>query len=720
MAEYKAFADGFTAGFVPAAKRRAARISVSSEAVEERVNNYYEAKKEAEELDKDLDFIIDEMGLDIDGSHAVKREIYPRLQAYKDSPNRVKLIMDELKEEGYKGQMLVGLETTSVEEQTNQALPVDTKTKVKEAKPETNVSTDMLGLDSEKVVKVSPQKSMLDRFVSHFNVDGRVAEDVLNRTRTKFGDELVLDYLAKADTDKDPMDFAPEFELVDPDTGLPIAGDLPAGVSIQTVFQTEFGKGFTPKSLSKLTVPEMYSLVKSWEESSDPEAKAKATAMQDRITDAIKKQAVVERRTSLDPKVLSNAAELDFLITENVYKSDNTPNILKGESRQQWEERKNKVLNRVSDDPFWGTLTSIDSMADIPPAKQKFDQLLAEGLIDQAKHDDGLKRLSELEVAFQAVKDAEKDSETASSGYCIGVDSGKVYGQCKVTASGLATFGNKPLNPVMIGDEQKPEEIAVIPQEEIKTYRSFVKDNDNNLSGKALGFSATTGYFQQMDALLSDEDTGQLILRRGGVIDIFNDYKETLRAYLKLSKGKNITYEGFIEYAKENVQAIEGKDFPTKLGEISVKKAKFETLKIQAAYALAQALGQEGKGLSDTDLELQLMAIGEDSPTAAAARARLRTVMKNLHQRTENERIAYVQKFEQMAFSDVLTKRIAATNPNYVVDRLGPASTMDVPNPVRDYFNRAMAQENTNRNVAPLDNSTLDPALGDFSRPYLK
>ena len=386
MAEYKAFADSLITQFDRAQKRKAARISVSSEAVEERVNNYYEAKKEAEELDNDLDFIIDEMGLDIDGSHAVKREIYPRLQAYKDSPNRVKMIMDELKEEGYKGQELVGLETTSVEEQTNQALPVNTKAKVKEAKPEPNVSTDMLGIDSKKVVEVSPQKSMLDRFVSHFNVDGRVAEDVLNRTRTKFGDELVLDYLAKADTERDPMDFAPEFELVDPTTGLPIAGDLPAGVSIQTVFQTDFGKGFTSESLSKLTVPEMYSLVKSWEESSDPEAKEKAAAMQNRITDAIKNEVVVERRTSLDPKVLSNAAELEFLKTENVYKSDNTPNILEGESRQQWEERKNKVLNRVSDDPFFGTLTSINSMADIPPAKQKFDQLLAEGLIDQAKH----------------------------------------------------------------------------------------------------------------------------------------------------------------------------------------------------------------------------------------------------------------------------------------------------------------------------------------------
>jgi len=648
-------------------------------------DDYQELAKSRQEMLKAAGQLVKELDLS-DGSNAALNAVYNMLEANQGSDNPVKDVRKQILDDGISKYRLSDPApkkeepAADVDTQTTDALlggeegAAGLKAKLNETTAtNTREITSEVGPNAQEESKTQDAKTVKDKnlFAKIFDVKGRVNERAIELATIAAGGEDILGgYMSYRQTGSMPV-FA---EL-----------ELPEGVSPVAGYMTPLGRGWTFESIAdKLGTPEQaYAFAMALPENMSEQKEYILS------TSLAAGEGVYEQKLELgaiDPAEVRKHAEYRHLRDQGFFLPNGTPNIEQyGGSYQAWENSLNLAVQDHSEKPATKILaacTTIDScekeLAQLP-ASVRSGQITTEERINlEADITSTIKHLESADKREQA----RKTSKASDQDTFLAVDSrtGNTLGIAKVdTVTGLTTINAKPIDQVIEGGGY-----YLTTDKDLDRMETVRKDFGAGFNTKLTGFANYAVRASKMSSLVKSNP--DVLTAAGPLARNISMASKTMDFFIELSannKGEsdiNKLLKVMTDDQSDILSGLLGEDRAADLTKLSKESALFLSLKIQTAYALAQALGQEGKGLSDTDLRLQLDSIAGTSDPEAF-NSMLLNITDNLYQSIEGERETYMNEFNGRGINQRTINAQPIMRDTYVMDYFNGAA--------RDYVTRS-------------------------------
>jgi hypothetical protein len=648
-------------------------------------DDYKELAKSRQEMLKAAGQLVKELDLS-DGSNAALNAVYNMLEANQGSDNPVKIVREQIKEDGISKYRLSDPApkkeepAADVDTQTTDALlggeegVAGVKAKLNETTAtNTREITSEVGPNAQEESKTQDAKTVKDKnlFAKIFDVKGRINERAIELATIAAGGEDILGgYMSYRQTGSMPV-FA---EL-----------ELPEGVSPVAGYMTPLGKGWTfEKIADKLgTKEQAYAFAMSLPENLSEQKEYILS------TSLAAAKGVYEQQLDLgaiDPAEIKKHAEFRYLKDQGFFLPNGKPNLEQyGGSYQAWENSLNLAVQDHSEKPATKILaacTTIDScekeLAQLP-ASVRSGQITIEERIDlEADITSTIKHLEDADKR----ENKRKISKASDQDTFLAIDSrtGNALGIAKVdTVTGLTTINGKDIDQVIEGGGY-----YLTTDKDLDRMETVRKDFGAGFNTKLTGFANYAVRASKMASLVKSNP--DVLTAAGGIARNIGMASKTMDFFIELAfknKGENDVNKLLKVMTNEEsniLSSLLGEDRAADLTKLSKESALFLSLKIQTAYALAQALGQEGKGLSDTDLRLQLESIAGTSDPAAFD-SMLLNITDNLYKSIEGERKTYIDEFNGRGINQNTINAQPIMRDTYVLDYFSGAG--------RDYVVRS-------------------------------
>ncbi len=604
------------------------------------IENIIKTKAQAKEIESEASYIIETLGLDGDGSNSAMPMVYETLMAFRNSKNRVKDATEAIKERGIKEvNFNPEARTTTVEEQTNEALSTkpDTKVKTTSIEPKRTTEKNALG----ETVDIKTEKKENTFFNTLFDEDNRVSAKALKRLQAKYGVEAVA---SAADVYGGGSILDPtRFYVTDPKNKEAGPMPYPKGVSPLLVYQIpQLGENWTQERLLDLaTTP---AKLDATIDALNPDTKQRVYLMEYR--DNLIRQQKIRGFQDGTSEGLASAAVNSAMVEAGLLNEDGTtlelsavkerhPQIDNKEEYFSFLEFKKKQFK--GEDPVEKIFSEATSLSKARSSKEEIQGL--KGIIPIEQYQNSIDRIDRLITDFTGDRPVATDAQLSKI-TLFDENANALTDATLDLSTGYITLPNgmrfKHGDETYFGTET-PINYAIGRIESLETATKFASSYKE----------ATKGYFD------INQGYSQAVSNFANMVEIADDFPDTLNPAGKISatltknfkalqfffnavgdKKADASLVGLQKYIGEGhegaddlLSVSDGRSFierasdslfggaAEQVSDLANANARFESLKINAAYTLARARGQAGRNLSDADLQFQLQSIiGASNP----------------------------------------------------------------------------------------------------------
>ena len=634
------------------------------------VDSWQKLKADSNLMEEQARQIVNELDLgDDEGSRAALKAVYSKLKANQNSKDRFALVKKDLEESGTtsfrlntikKEEAPVTPVALGVDSQTEEAIPgiKNPDNAITPAK-QNSIDTGLGKVIEEKDAPDNTEKGLkVSKFLKLFDKQGKIDARALEIAKTAIGGEDMLSGY---------MDYRKTGEI----PTLAEFADLPDDVSIVAGYATPLGKGWSIKSLAKdVQTPEQkYALIQSLSGNPDnDEAVEYLTKQRNEQLKENRLAGLMDGTTT--PAQITNAAEFDYLLKAGIYNTDGEANYEAFPNFKEWRKNKDRLVKSYADSVFGSTLNQVTSVTSAITALGSVDAQVAAGELTQVEGADLTNRITDIKGQLvsednrKALLNKKPSSDVDKQKMSVVGPKGNSYGIARYDVN----TGEKTLNGKPLGDTINGVNYVLIEPDLVDKFSEKVTKIAPDFNTKRQGFTAFLNRGQKLrdlvtahpDVLLTAGSTSADITSLTKNVDFFID--AALRGE---AKGYSVDSTGFNKYLSDEKGTSLLSLLPKEITELGALQAQYVSLRIQSAYALAQALGQEGKGLSDTDLKLQLDSIsGTTDPEAFMNMTS--TIIANLYEGIENERKAFMGQLDGIGLPVSMIERQPQNNPDYL------------------------------------------------------
>ncbi len=670
---YSSFMGGFSESYNMVSKMKSEKEKSALTQASTLLSGYDEYQKLKEDsrlLEEQSQQMVDELDLgDDEGSRAALKAVYGMLQANRNAKDRYALVKKDLEESGTtsfrldtpkKEEAPVNAVALGVDSQTEEAIPgiKNPDNAITPAK-QNLIDTGLGKVIEEKDAPDNTEKGLkVSKFLKLFDKQGKIDARALEIAKAAVGGEDMLSGY---------MDYRRTGEI----PTLAEFADLPDDVSIVAGYATPLGKGWSIKSLAKdVQTPEQkYALIQSLSGNPDnDEAVEYLTKQRNEQLKENRLAGLMDGTTT--PAQITNAAEFDYLLEAGIYTADGEANYDAYPNFKEWRKAKDGFVKSYADSVFGSTLNQVTNVTSAITALGSVDAQVAAGELTPVEGADLTNRIKDIKGQLIS-EDNRKALLTKKPSSDVDKQKMSVVGP-KGNSYGIARYdvntGEKTLNGKPLGDTINGVNYVLIEPALVDKFSTKVKDIAPDFNTKRQGFTAFLNRGQKLrdlvtahpDVLLTAGDASAGITSVTKNVDFFVD--AVLRGK---AQGYSVDSTGFAEYLSEEKGTSLLSLLPEEITALGALQAQYVSLRIQSAYALAQALGQEGKGLSDTDLQLQLDSIS-DTTDYEAFMNMTSTIIANLYEGIENERKAYMGQLDGIGLPVAMIERQPQNSPDYL------------------------------------------------------
>jgi hypothetical protein len=633
---YSSFSEGFMSGYKMTSdikEKREAKSKLSATLLLDGYDDYRELKKEREdflELSKQL---VKDFDLNTDGSNAALNAVYGLFEANRNTKNPYEAVKKQIEEDGIRGFSMPEEKKEDIDSQTKTALGIVTEDK-KVVEPQIeNVS----GIQEVQINKKEKKKN---NFLSKiFDTSGKINERAMELVLQKVGSKQgVAEYLS-----------------YQKDGTLPALDGIDPTLTYDILYQTKLGKGYSLAEFNAMDINSTNALIASFQD--NPEALEVLIKRKDELVEA---KLISDGQLGQNSEAVLNIAKTDYLRDAGLI-DENFKSVRRdGESYTDYVKRYNEATQSYDESPIGQLFSSVSSESTAIAAITKLNSLKENNVISLDSYKTHKKLLDDSLEKYKNTGRREKfNPEDFKKVVLVRPEDNQYIGQGvrnSVTNeikldSGQVVVGNTINGRSMLYlDQEGGDEVISFGQAD---YKAFVEEiggeKGKDLDQKKSGLNDVVDKFDKMLYILENDPKNvistkagaisQALLSGSKVIDFFvrevtaGKYKPTLEDLKRFASS-----EGASRYTDEESQGILTSLLSDNIVNLAGDSARFASYQIQAAYSLARALGQEGKGLSDKDVMFQLKSLMAPGANKDTIRGQLYGITNMLYNGIESER----------------------------------------------------------------------------------
>jgi len=668
---YSSFMSGFSESYGMASKMKSEREKsalTKAATLVSGVDDWKEVKADRDLMLTQAQQMVEELDLSKDGTNAALKEVYKRLEANQTSKERYKVVKESLVDSGTTSFSLdpnYKPEETEVDAQTEEAIP-GVKNPDNQLTPEKKevVDTGLGKVVEERDVPDNTEKgSKISKFLGLFDGQGRIDARALEVASDAVGgDDILSEYRAYQTTGKLPTlaEFA----------------DLPDDVSIVVGYSTPLGKGWTVEKIAKDlgTAEQAHAFLATLKGPEHEKARKYLVEYAASVKDSNSLYNISMGVTK--PDEIRNAALFEAKVEAGILRAtDGKPNLdTFGGIFKAWEKADREIGLSYADSTKGKLLAGATTPVLAEQARGQIDSLVAAGELTEEEGVDLDTTLSDLKESMIKVKSAEAEATKNPTSYVdrkkanIILADGTAVGVGSIDTNGDFRLHGKKLETTVNG-----QSYFAVSDDELSRFDTVSKEI-KGFNTKLQGLNSALVRMNKMSKLV-ERTGGDVLTEAAGISQGLTMFSKSMDFFLEagLSGNGPIDIKNVYTGMDGNTQGIITDMLGLEIPKLSADAARFASLKIQAAYALAQALGQEGKGLSDTDLALQLKSIaGTSNP--AAFQDMLHSIVDNVYKGVRTEKKAYLDKFKSNFIRSELVDLQPQIKDDYIRSTLAPSS----------------------------------------------
>lgn len=639
------------------------------------VDSWQKLKADSNLMEEQARQIVNDLDLgDDEGSRAALKAVYSKLKANQNSKDRFALVKKDLEESGTtsfrlntikKEEAPVTPVALGVDSQTEEAIPgiKNPDNAITPAK-QNSIDTGLGKVIEEKDAPDNTEKGLkVSKFLKLFDKQGKIDARALEIAETAIGGEDMLSGY---------MDYRRTGEI----PTLAEFADLPDDVSIVAGYSTPLGKGWTVEKIAKDlgTAEQAHAFL----------ATLKGPEHEKARKYLVEYAASVKESNSLynismgvtKPDEIRNAALFDAKVEAGILRAtDGKPNLETfGGNFKAWEKADREIGLSYADSPKGKLLAGATTPVLAEQARGQIDSLVAAGELTEEEGVDLDTALSDLKENMIKVKSAEAEATKNPTSYVdrkkanIILADGSAVGVGSIDTNGDFRLHGKKLEATVNG-----QSYFAVSDDELSRFDTVSKEI-KGFNTKLQGFNSALVRMNKMSKLV-ERTGGDVLTEAAGISQGLTMFSKSMDFFLEnaVSGDGPIDIKRVYSGMDENKRGIITNMLGLEIPKLSADAARFASLKIQAAYALAQALGQEGKGLSDTDLALQLKSIaGTSNP--AAFQDMLHSIVDNVYKGVRTEKATYLDKFKSNFIRSELVDLQPQIKEDYIRSTLAPSS----------------------------------------------